>query len=149
VEGIFHITTGGGGAPLYTPDADKPKIVKISKTNHFCKVEIDGDSLTFTAISKDGSIIETFRTGQIPDAVIEKRENLSDYFKVFSSGNYVKLINEKHIMGSFSIYDNWGRKISESKLRYQKNSTPVDMPGIYFVRIDFEGKQIVKKVLVK
>jgi hypothetical protein len=148
VEGIFHITTGGGGAPLYTPDAGKPKIVKISKTNHFCKVEIDGDSLTFTAINKDGSIIESFRTGLIPDAVIEKPENLADSFKVFSNGNYIKIINKNHFSGSLSVYDNWGRKIYESKLIDQENAARIDVTGIYFVRIDFEGKQIVKKVFV-
>lgn len=148
VEGIFHITTGGGGAPLYTPDAGKPKIVKVSKTNHFCKIEIDGDSLTFTAINKDGSIIESFRAGQIPDAVIEKPENLPDSFKVFSQNNSIKVINKDHISGSFSVYDNWGRKIFEDQLNGRESNAKINVHGIYFVRINFGGKQIVKKVLV-
>jgi hypothetical protein len=149
VEGIFHITTGGGGAPLYTPDMDHPNIVKISKTNHFCKLEIEGDSLTFTAINKDGSLIERFKTGQIPDAVNEKRDNLADGFKVFSTGNTIKLINERHTAGHFSIFDNWGRKVYENELAMPESTVRVNGAGIYFVRISFDGEQIVKKVFVQ
>ena len=148
VEGIFHITTGGGGAPLYTPDMDHPNIVKISKTNHFCKVEIDGDSLTFTAINKDGSIIETFRTGQIPDDVIEHAGRPDDYFKVFSTGNHIKIINKKDARASFQVFDNWGRIIYQNELSSLENSVRIDVAGVYFVRINFEGNRIVKKVFV-
>ena len=149
VEGIFHITTGGGGAPLYTPDMNHPNIVKISKTNHFCKVEIDGDSLTFTAINKDGSIIETFRAGQIPNAVIEHTADWKNYFRVFSSKKHIKVINEKGVRASFSVFDNWGRLIYQSELGAGENSASIAVTGIYFVRIIYKGKQMVKKVFVE
>jgi len=60
VNGIQHITTGGAGAPLHYTDADSPKVVTASKTNHFCKVEIDGNLLKYTAVKPDGTAIDTF-----------------------------------------------------------------------------------------
>ncbi len=74
VDGIVHITTGGGGAPLYNPVQSYPKIVKVDKSYHFCKIEIDGNSLAFTAIRADGSIIESFSYGDIE---VEPKYSLS------------------------------------------------------------------------
>jgi len=60
VDGVHHVTTGGGGAGLYTPREDQPYIVAKSKAHHYCKVEISGGSLTFTAVLPDGTAIDTF-----------------------------------------------------------------------------------------
>jgi hypothetical protein len=61
VNDVHHITTGGGGAPLYTPDPDyTPEVVATSESNHFCKVEIEGNTLTFTAVKPDGTEIDSF-----------------------------------------------------------------------------------------
>ncbi len=60
VSRVEHITTGGGGAPLYTPDASQPNIVKTDKSYHFIKLKIEGDLLYFTAINSSGTTIETF-----------------------------------------------------------------------------------------
>ncbi len=60
VNGIQHITTGGGGAPLYTPKKDKDKIVKIDKSLHFCKISIDSDKISIKVIRANGSVIEEF-----------------------------------------------------------------------------------------
>ncbi len=61
VNGVLHITTGGGGAPLYTPVPDySPYIEKTVKTHHFCKINIQGDQLTLTAVDKQGKVIDTF-----------------------------------------------------------------------------------------
>ncbi len=65
VERVNHITTGGGGAPLYTPDSSYPNIVTTSKSNHFVKLKIIGDTLFFTGIKSDGSIIEQFSYNRI------------------------------------------------------------------------------------
>ncbi len=59
VIGITHITTGGGGAPLYTPKT-KAYVKKIDKSNHFLIIDIDGDILKLKAIRADGSIIEKY-----------------------------------------------------------------------------------------
>ncbi|MHC4455494.1 MAG: purple acid phosphatase family protein [Planctomycetota bacterium] len=60
VGGVHHITTGGGGAPLYLPNPNSPLVVETSMTNHYCTVEIDGDSLTFTALEPDGTVLDSF-----------------------------------------------------------------------------------------
>jgi hypothetical protein len=62
VSGVQHITSGGGGAPLYSP-AGGSYIVAQERTLHFCKVEISGNSLTCTAIRPNGTVIESFTIG--------------------------------------------------------------------------------------
>ena len=60
VNGVEHITTGGGGAPLYAPNPGYPDIVACSMTHHFCKVVLDSSALHFTAITPNGAVIDTF-----------------------------------------------------------------------------------------
>jgi len=60
VNGVEHITTGGGGAPMYKPNATDPHIVATSMTHHFCTVAIDSTVLHFTAITLNGAVIDTF-----------------------------------------------------------------------------------------
>ena len=59
VNGVSHITTGGGGAPLYSPKM-KSYIKIIDKSNHFLIIDIDGDKLNLKAIRADGSLIEKY-----------------------------------------------------------------------------------------
>lgn len=60
VNNVMHITTGGGGAPLYVPADGRENVVISDKSNHFCKIDINKDELKLTAIRSDGSVIETF-----------------------------------------------------------------------------------------
>jgi hypothetical protein len=60
VNGITHLTVGGGGAGLYTPDPGMPYIVTTSQSHSFVKISINGNLLAGTAVNSDGSIIETF-----------------------------------------------------------------------------------------
>jgi hypothetical protein len=60
INGIQHITTGGGGAELHSPDPSMENIVKVEKTHHYCKIEIDGNSLKFEAVKPDGTVIDNF-----------------------------------------------------------------------------------------
>jgi hypothetical protein len=60
VEGVQHVTTGGGGAPLYTPDHEYPYLVAIAEEHHYCTIEIDGDSLRFAAVSCAGDTLDWF-----------------------------------------------------------------------------------------
>ena len=60
VNGVQHVTTGGGGAPLYDPNHGYPNIVSTAKEYHFCKVKLDGSQLTFQAITFDGRVIDEF-----------------------------------------------------------------------------------------
>lgn len=60
VDGIQHVTTGGGGAPLRTPDPGYPNIVVAEEANHFCSIEIHGAFLEFAAVSANGDTLDQF-----------------------------------------------------------------------------------------
>jgi hypothetical protein len=59
VDGVNHITTGGGGAPLYTPDPTRPNVVLAEKVHHYCTVSATPATLVFSAVRTDGSIIDS------------------------------------------------------------------------------------------
>ena len=64
---IQHITTGGGGAPLYKPNPFSPKIVSCKSAYHFCKINIiDQNTLYFEAVSIEGKIIDQFIIDRTP-----------------------------------------------------------------------------------
>ncbi|UCC21568.1 MAG: metallophosphoesterase family protein [Planctomycetota bacterium] len=62
VDGIQHLTLGGGGAPLREPDPNYSEYVEYCEmVHHFGKVEIDGNTLNFEAINaNDGNAIDSF-----------------------------------------------------------------------------------------
>jgi hypothetical protein len=60
VDGVEHLTIGGGGAPLYTPNPSYPFIVATARANHFCRVSIQGDQLTFEAVTPQGQVLDSF-----------------------------------------------------------------------------------------
>jgi hypothetical protein len=59
VNGVQHITTGGGGAPLYTPDPLQPHIVVAGSTNQYSRITIDGSHLGFAAVNGT-TVLDTF-----------------------------------------------------------------------------------------
>jgi hypothetical protein len=73
VNGVHHITTGGGGAPPYSPTAGYPYIVYKISAYHYCMVEIDGAFLDFTARTRSGTVIDTFSV-DLPQAAVEPRD---------------------------------------------------------------------------
>ena len=60
VNGVCHITTGGGGAPLYKAKSKNDNIVKVDKSLHFCKISTTDNKLKIKVVRADGSIIEEF-----------------------------------------------------------------------------------------
>ncbi|MCF6170762.1 MAG: metallophosphoesterase [Bacteroidales bacterium] len=147
VDGVMHITTGGGGAPLYTPNPFEEKIVTVNKSNHYCKIEIDTDTLSFSAITKDGDLIEGFQLFLSPNNISDKFEE--DLFKVYASHRLIKVSNDSFVKGQLSVYDNYGRLVFRDGFVNKEHQVGVDNGGVYFVRIDFEGERVVKKVFVK
>lgn len=59
VDGVQHLTVGGGGAPLYTPTPGAANIVTATKSHHFSRITIEGDRLGFAAISGT-TVLDTF-----------------------------------------------------------------------------------------
>jgi predicted phosphodiesterase len=69
VNGVQHITTGGGGAPLHNGNATAAYVLAYNKSNHHCEIDIRGNQLHFTAVNKNGEVIDTFTlVGENPDA---------------------------------------------------------------------------------
>ena len=60
VNGITHLTVGGGGAPLYPPVPGQPYVVMTKYSYCFVEIAIDGNTLTGTTLQSDGTVIETF-----------------------------------------------------------------------------------------
>ncbi len=60
VDGVYHITTGGGGASLYTPVLPSPQVVVAERAYHFCLVEASAGTLSFRAVRTDGTTIDSF-----------------------------------------------------------------------------------------
>ncbi len=68
VNGVHHITTGGAGAGLNTPQSGQDSIVRYDKSNHFCKIDIQRNILDFVAVRQNSTVIESFRiTHPSPD----------------------------------------------------------------------------------
>jgi hypothetical protein len=74
VAGVQHITTGGGGAPVYPPNTNYPYVVAAEDSHHFCEIDIQDKQLSFTAHRTDGSIIDAF---DITHSDPEPTENLA------------------------------------------------------------------------
>jgi len=70
VDGIHHVTTGGGGAPLYAASPSYPFVVAEAQVYHHCEINIQGDQLDFVARDRNGNIIDSFTTDNtIPPAL--------------------------------------------------------------------------------
>jgi len=60
VNGVTHVTAGGGGAPLHTPDLGYPNVVTAASAHHFCTVSIEHDLLTLRALTPAGAVLDSF-----------------------------------------------------------------------------------------
>lgn len=61
VNGVMHVTVGGGGAPLYSPANSLPSfIVTAIQALHYCKIDIQGSEVFFQAVKPDGTVIDQF-----------------------------------------------------------------------------------------
>jgi hypothetical protein len=95
VNGVQHITTGGGGAPLYAPILSYPNIVTATQANHFCTIAIEDGLLSFKAIKPDGTVIDSFTTAgfnfppvitSLPDTIANK-DSLYQYQVIAEDNN--------------------------------------------------------------
>jgi hypothetical protein len=59
VNGVEHLTVGGGGAPLHTPDLGYPYVVTGTSAYSHSEITIEGDSLTLMAFTHADSLIDS------------------------------------------------------------------------------------------
>lgn len=60
VDGVTHLTVGGGGAPLYAPNPNALNVVTTNRVHSFIEIVIHGNVLTGIAYDLDGKIIDQF-----------------------------------------------------------------------------------------
>ncbi len=60
VNGVTHLTVGGGGAPLYTPSSTYPNIVKTYQGYSFGEFSINGNVLTANIVNSSGAVVDSF-----------------------------------------------------------------------------------------
>ena len=148
VNNVQHITTGGGGAPLYDADENYPNIVKTDESYHFLKITItDNNSLTIDAIRQDGSLIERVNVSNTQTSV--KNIDTTDKIQINSFKNSL-LINSIYENLTADIYDLSGRNIQHVNLNKGKNKITQLNKGIYIVQIKMPNQNLlVKKVLIQ
>ena len=61
VNGVQHITAGGGGAPLTDPATGQSNVVFALETLQFCKININGSRLNFESVKPDGTVFDSFQ----------------------------------------------------------------------------------------
>ncbi len=65
VDGVQHITVGGGGAPLYAPNSNADFLVASAEVLHFTKIDIQGEYLNFIAEDVNGNEIDSFTMSHV------------------------------------------------------------------------------------
>jgi len=145
VNDIHHITTGGGGAPLYDPNSSYPNIVKVDKSFHFLKIDISDDNLlTISVIRKNGSVIETFTIDKTA-GIKTPKDNTNILFKIYKKqNNIIAVENTDNVNADIQIYDIVGKTIYSGKLKSGVNLFN-NKKGIHIIKISKNGKILYTK----
>lgn len=120
VNGVYHMTTGGGGAPLHWPESGHPNVQKTSFSHHFCEVNIRGDSLDFTAINISGTVIDEFSIENSQTGIGDAESRISDRHIIllaptpnpFNPGTDIHFILATSTEIELSICDITGKKVN-------------------------------------
>ncbi len=76
-NGVQYLVSGGGGAPLYPKDPRADKIDAAAsryfeRTYNFLRVQVVGDFVEVAAVRDDGTLIESWGWGRMPEPVARK-----------------------------------------------------------------------------
>jgi hypothetical protein len=106
VNGVQHITTGGGGAPLYTPNPTYPNVVTATMSLDYCKVEIDSNVFHLTALTPGGQVIDEFTIIRdlLPPQVVLVRPNGGEVFYAGSQDTIKWIATDNVGVDSVNIY---------------------------------------------
>ena len=170
VDGIEHITTGGGGAPLYQPDITYPHIVTATKANHFCKIQIKNGVLKFTAINLSGAIIDSFTVlnplvgvGPGKETTPQKYMLSNTYPNPFNPSTTINYSIPQSGFVSLKIYDALGKEVATLVNEYKPagnyseefsamngsgKTTSVLPSGIYFYQLKSGSFIETKKMIL-
>jgi len=164
VNGIHHVTTGGGGAPLYTPNPSYPNVVYAIKAYNYCKLAIAGGVCHFTATTRTGTVIDTFTVtlegaGYRPESSTRWFTLGSPEPNPFSETALIPFSLPKACNVNLDIYDVRGRKVRtlisgacEAGMHSiiwdgkGDDGSPVG-GGIYFCRLVMGQRQTMRKII--
>ena len=59
-NGICHLTSAGGCAPIYEPEPEYPNVVLTRQENHFCKVDVNDTVLSVLVVNPINEVIDEF-----------------------------------------------------------------------------------------
>ncbi len=66
-DGVYYVTSGGGGAPLHDPNQNpNPYQQYVEKTYHHCTIDVDSASAIMKARHNDGSVFDTVEMAHGP-----------------------------------------------------------------------------------
>ncbi len=73
-NGIVHLTTGGGGAPLYAPDLNfSDYVVAAERQLTFARLDINTDTLDCTVKNSSGTVVDSFSITSSPAVTLDGR----------------------------------------------------------------------------
>jgi hypothetical protein len=168
VNGVQHVTTGGGGAPLHVPDLGYPNVVAGSSANHYCVIETDGGSLSFTALSIAGDTLDQFTLQGTVTGIESEGESVSlrdfvleDAFpNPFNPRTTISFVIPEAAHVDLTIYDVQGRKVRtlvDRELRAGRHEVSWDgnnddgqrsSSGLYFYQLRSGDKTESRKMLL-
>lgn len=174
VNGVQHVTTGGGGAPLYAPETTYPNVVVAEMALHYCKIEINRNILTFSALTPGGETIDEFTLVQTPIDVGEGRDPGKDagragngalglrvtYPNPFNSSVRLSFSLGKSarvLLSIFSVEGRLIRTLAEETLGPGDHDMTWDglddgglevASGIYVCRLDAAGRSTASRVVL-
>lgn len=163
VDGVKHVTTGGGGAPLYDPrpDNENPNIEAYKKDYHYCKINIEGDKLTFQAVLMDGTVFDEFTMDAItpvedPDkeaAVPDEFELFDAYPNPFNPTTRISFALPEKTNAKLEIFDSLGKlvttainaELENGVYHYNWNASGL-ASGVYLYKLTTEQFTNTKKL---
>jgi hypothetical protein len=173
VNNIQHITTGGGGAPLYQPDPSYPNIVIATSAYHFCIIEIDNETLNFTAVTPAGVVIDSFTIVNQPVGIDSERDQVVSQGYILNNAypnpfNPTTIINydiPKVSFVSLKVFDILGNEVAtlvnenkpegnyevefSAKGGSASSGDAYNLPsGVYFYRLQAGSFTEIKKMIL-
>lgn len=155
VADVHHMTTGGGGAPLYSVSQAGEGLITSETCLHHIHARIQHDSAVFTAIRTDGTVIEHFSINETPWPDPEppvpeiKMPGRVEVYLVYHAKMLTIRMNH-YRNATLSILNISGKVGYRRKLT--KSLTTIDLSlfqkGIYFVRIAAGNSVIPTKIIL-
>lgn len=168
VNGVHHVTTGGGGAPPYNPQAGYPNVVYAISAYNYCKIEINGAFLHFIARTRSGTVIDTFSVN-LPQAGVldDDREVAPPQISLsqrgpnpFSRRAVISFSLPEVSQVELGIYEISGRRIRtlvdgvheagyhDAEWDGKDESGKEATSGIYFARLEVGGYGLTRKLVL-